>query len=228
MSTNYPNDYDSYPTWQDLVDIIAAAIINNIQDAIVAIEQTLGKNPQGSYTTVKDRLDAIQPGGRWELVEEVTITEGTDSYTFSGLDGDSDEEYLLVFRIRSQVGSTNIYRLRFNGDSGGNYDWQRQRTHGSAVDASSLHGSSFIEIAIQADAGCFIVFGEAHIFAKSGYARPVRCHSQCDDSPEADTYLYYFGGHWRNTTDNITSISIESANPNGLGPDTILRLYKKT
>ena len=62
MASNYPNDYDSFKTWQDYVDIISASIINNIQDAVVAIEQELGKNPSGDYETVKERLDNIGSG----------------------------------------------------------------------------------------------------------------------------------------------------------------------
>ncbi len=43
MSTNYPNSQDSYTVHQDGVgESVTAADVNNLQDAVVAIEQTLG------------------------------------------------------------------------------------------------------------------------------------------------------------------------------------------
>ena len=62
MSTNYPGGLDSYTTKQDGVDTVAAADINNLQDAVVAIETELGTDPKGGYSNVgaaiADKLSA--------------------------------------------------------------------------------------------------------------------------------------------------------------------------
>ena len=201
--------------------------INNIQDAIVAIEHELGKNPSGDYATVRERLDSITPGGRWQLVEEAVLTSAVQSYTFSNLDGDSDEEYLLDFRIRSQHDYTANYILRFNGDEGGNYDWQRLMSHSSTTESYGYSSDSGIRIVRQMDGPANILFGQALIFAKSGYLRTVMAHSECYWATGGNIWIFYYGGNWRNTEDNITSITLRSTSSVGLGVDTILRLYKK-
>lgn len=54
MSTAYPAALDSYAVKADGVDTVQAAHINNLQDAVVAIETELGANPIdiGTWTPV--------------------------------------------------------------------------------------------------------------------------------------------------------------------------------
>lgn len=54
MSTTYPGAVDSYDTKVDNVDDVMAADINNPQDAIEALEQTLG--PSGNVSLCEGRL----------------------------------------------------------------------------------------------------------------------------------------------------------------------------
>lgn len=52
----YPAGIISFPTHVDLTEIVYAAVANNIQAEVTAIETTLGVNPQGGYATVLARL----------------------------------------------------------------------------------------------------------------------------------------------------------------------------
>lgn len=45
MPSNYPEAIDQFTTKTDGVSVVAAADINNLQDAVVAIQTTLGPNP---------------------------------------------------------------------------------------------------------------------------------------------------------------------------------------
>jgi len=227
MSTNYPNDYDSYPTWQDLVDIIAAAIINNIQDAIVAIEHELGKNPSGDYATVKERLDNIPSGGRWQLVEEVKLTSPVSSYTFNNLDGDSDKEYLLFVRIRAQTGTTHNWKMRFNGDSGNNYfySWHENRA-GSCYCGYNNYQNGIVFMF--SDANPQMYMGEVHIFAESGYERMIMSQFSVYWTPDNEIRnVGQRGGGWRNTGSNITSITIFDDGGQQMLAGTVLQLWKR-
>ncbi|RMD64982.1 hypothetical protein D6833_03605 [Candidatus Parcubacteria bacterium] len=56
MATNYPAGLDSFTTKTDGVDEVVAADVNNLQDAVAAIEAELGTDPAGSVTDVKTRL----------------------------------------------------------------------------------------------------------------------------------------------------------------------------
>ena len=66
MTTAYPGALDAFnnPSSTDSLD--TAGVLHDVQhadanDAIEAIEAELGINPSGSYSTVKDRLDASTP-----------------------------------------------------------------------------------------------------------------------------------------------------------------------
>jgi hypothetical protein len=52
----YPGLVDTFATWENDVDTIAAVIVNDIQDQVRAIETELGTDPAGSMTDVKTRL----------------------------------------------------------------------------------------------------------------------------------------------------------------------------
>jgi hypothetical protein len=58
MATNYPGSLDSYTAKTDGVDVIMAAHVNNMQDAIVAVETELGSNPKGAFTSVAAAIAA--------------------------------------------------------------------------------------------------------------------------------------------------------------------------
>ncbi len=73
MSTSYPEAIDQFTTKTDGVSVVAAADINNLQDAVVAIQTALGPNPAPpppafsdsiSYVTWKDDfVGARRPTG---------------------------------------------------------------------------------------------------------------------------------------------------------------------
>jgi len=62
--TVYPAAIDDFPQRVDGPDQwIRAEHVNFMQDAITAIEEILGVNPQGAYSTVSDRIAAASGGG---------------------------------------------------------------------------------------------------------------------------------------------------------------------
>jgi hypothetical protein len=72
---NYPGAIDTFATWVDDTDLIAAHIVNDIQDQVLVIENTLGTNPQGSVGDLKSRLAiSIQNDGKIK-VDGTTIAQ---------------------------------------------------------------------------------------------------------------------------------------------------------
>jgi hypothetical protein len=59
LSTQYPAAFDTWQDKTDLVDWYHAQYINQLNDAIIAVEAALGINPQGAFTAIVDRLDAL-------------------------------------------------------------------------------------------------------------------------------------------------------------------------
>lgn len=86
MSTDYPTGVDSFPPQSDTTpnkNNAHAGFHTDLADAIVALEETLGLNPQGEADTVAERLDAI------------TAQEGPPGPAITGFH-DVDTDYTLA------------------------------------------------------------------------------------------------------------------------------------
>lgn len=88
MATIYPSDIDGnsqLPLVVDSVSPIRAQDVNNVRNAVVAVETELGINPSGTYGTVKDRLDALDAN-----LEELNI-----DFISGHIETPSDKTYYL-------------------------------------------------------------------------------------------------------------------------------------
>jgi len=155
------------------------------------------------------------------LVEERVLPAGTTSTTFSNLDGDTDEEYLIetdIIMARTGV-YTNLI-LRPNGDTNSTYNGVVAETLNNV---NSAINAAFIWIASTGNSQDGSVNGECKLYAKSGKIRHVIGEFVCSRG----TYLSNdrLAGNWSNTTDNITSIVL-LASDSGSFSGTI-RLWKK-
>lgn len=82
MATNYPNALDSWTDKTDNVDVYMAADINNLQDAVEAIEAALGTSIAGTATSLKARLaNSISNGGYLNFKSATTLTISSGSIT---------------------------------------------------------------------------------------------------------------------------------------------------
>ena len=96
-STNlqYPTAVDVFATWENDVDTVTAEMFNNLQSSIVTTQTELGASPSGSYSTVVERLNAIDSaiaGGPGSV----------GSYTTSFVDGDLTAGILTVTHSLSE------------------------------------------------------------------------------------------------------------------------------
>jgi hypothetical protein len=104
MSSDYPNSLDTLATNHARNQKIRKEHINDLADAMNKVQAELGTSPSGSFSTVKDRLDAI--GGTTGLATgsgTVSIINGAFSIfnTTEGTDEDnlvdwSDGQYLQL------------------------------------------------------------------------------------------------------------------------------------
>lgn len=118
--TIYPGAIDEFRTTQNIPGVLYDAAdtktvfaedTNNHSDAIVAIEETLGENPQGDYPTVADRLAASGGGGgAWEQIFHYVATGSENEIEFDGLDLQADEQYEVYFSVACDY-ATSILEL---------------------------------------------------------------------------------------------------------------------
>lgn len=116
--TTYPGAIDEFRTVENLPGVIYdeddtktvfAEDANNSNDAIIAIETTLGTDPQGDFDTVAARLAALGGGGgAWEFVGE-DVASGSDTEIYiDGLDIATDEAYLVFFSVQNSSNTTQL------------------------------------------------------------------------------------------------------------------------
>jgi hypothetical protein len=77
MATNYPDAIDTYAAKVDGVTDVMASHINDLQDAVEAIETELGTDPAGSFTDVKTRL-LNHPLNKLDAITAPTVNEDSD------------------------------------------------------------------------------------------------------------------------------------------------------
>lgn len=92
MATNFPSSLDSWTTKSDNVDSIMAAHVNDLQDAVDAIETKLGIDSSGTSSTIDYKLkntSQLNPGHKHTMTNGATdLTPSiTAVNTFFGLAG---------------------------------------------------------------------------------------------------------------------------------------------
>ena len=168
-------------------------------------------------------------GTGWELIEVKDITVDATTVTFSGLDGDTDGEYMMLFRLRTPLASAVNYTLRPNGISA------NQNTIRRTVVAAVTTTATFTTLNF-ASAGNVTIkqwIGVLHLDAKTGTtARQIVSNSTTRLTgltvATGGLRRSNYGGSWDDTVTNITSLDIVSDLDNGIGAGSQLCLYKKS
>ena len=129
----YPGGIDSFPT-REVDVVVEPPFFNDPQSSIVAIEETLGINPQGSEADVADRIAAIEGGsyiksGQLIYPAQITVPAGglTDvGFSNIGTHDIGDKITLtftfVVFGPSIAVGSYFVMGYRFTGEAWHTWD----------------------------------------------------------------------------------------------------------
>ncbi len=177
-----------------------------------------------------------EPGGggpgsaAWELVEKKDIASAVTSITFSGLDGDTDEQYMMLYRIRTPGATTLAFTMRPNGITA------NQNTVIRTLSSSGTAATSVFPSLRIVGGGTSIVKqwnGLLYFDAQTGTtARQFFAHNTIRIS---STSMGFGGlrsdevvGSWDDTTTNITSLDIVCDLTNGIGIGSQFSLYKRS
>jgi hypothetical protein len=157
------------------------------------------------------------------LVEKKVLGSDQATVTFSGLDGDTDETYVMRGHI-SLANSTDSLSLRPNGVSTGLASAQHQT--GSATHTV---GGVFSSWLVMAAWNATIGEGNFEItfYAKSGLSRAgsaTQRHYKAT-TVASDTRILYHG-NWSDAETNVTSLEIISSSGNRMLTGSIITLYK--
>lgn len=159
--------------------------------------------------------------GFMTLVETKTVTSATQSHTFSSLDSDTDDTYILIYNIVNDNASTSTLSLYLNGDeTDANYDSERMHLSGSTLSAGRNNNSQMGESATNN-----IAMGWGKIWRADSYGV---MHLESSRDRAGSVVLLNYRNTTASTISNITSITVKSNQTTGLGVDTVLSLYKIT
>jgi hypothetical protein len=160
--------------------------------------------------------------GCWQLISDVSLNSAVQTYTFTGLDGDTDVMYDLKCRFISNSASPT-YGIQFNGDTASNYGYQY--LYGSGASLTAGRGAVNQIYVGQSNASSYLSPSESLIYAKTGYVRTVLNFHQRSVEYISCGPIWKAGNSWNNTSSNITSITVTSDQANGIGGGTTMELW---
>lgn len=166
MSTVYPNSIDNTITLPLAIDgqtLVNALAVNQIRDAVIAIENELGVDPSREYGTVRARLDALEAGGggggggNLISVEKngLTVVSALRFLNFTGTNttvtdsGSGRATISIAAPSLPSVGQNGYVAIASGGDLtylGGSSIGQALTWNGSSWIASTVNGTLFTEV----------------------------------------------------------------------------------
>jgi hypothetical protein len=174
-------------------------------------------------------LDGIINASIWQKVyDSGDLSSAQTSITISNLDGNTDEEYLLITRIINDYNGASYYYTRPNNDSGANYGYQ-MLYNSDATTAAAARGTGANTWGLGSNLSLGSMFLNKRImYAKSGYLRTTIQKYANSISGTTITHSVIQGQVWNDTSNNITSLVIYADQTNGLGIGSRIILLRKT
>lgn len=161
------------------------------------------------------------------LVERKLVTANATSYTFSTLDGNTDEIYIVIGHMLNSSGSAALYSLKPNNvttnQTCGTNVWGGFATS-STPTIWEIAGSN----TITADNATWVWF-RAEIYAKDN-ANSVATKRHFNSTAHYTNAGAILGesatGQWNETSTNLTSLVVFCNQANGIGDGSVLELWK--
>lgn len=162
-------------------------------------------------------------GGALELVNNQEVTgSAVTSVTLSGLDGDTDQMYVLFFRVKKAVASALNLDLQPNGVT------TNQASVGRSDGTGGAGSFSATRLRIMQHGGANVgdlSAGQVFIDAKTGTFRTTR--AMWSDIVSIVDFAYNsVTGLWTDTATNITSIDCVASVANSIDVGSYFRIYR--
>lgn len=164
------------------------------------------------------------------LGDDITIPTATltgddpvSSYTFSGLDGNTDETYKIVGTVNHAITGSSNTIIHLNGDTSSNSYYQQFLAYGTTESAG--RGTRTGPVIGYTGSVGYYTSTVTLISAKSGKPRLVDAQWLGDATGTTIGYIGKESCVWNNSDDNISSIVVD---PDGwIGTGSKITLYKK-
>jgi len=178
----------------------------------------------GKVPAVKSTEDGLEfttlPERKWNVVAEVTVDADCDYIDFTGLDINTDKEYILFANIKNPTADNSVYYIFVEGDyTTTNYYTQYIYAAGTSVSANRPNNPQILYVT--AGNG-----GMARVFITKDPDGYFRWESLANrDAPDTVRLVYYVGAKTA-TVSNITSIRIAASVAGAIGANSYFLLCK--
>lgn len=163
----------------------------------------------------------------WVFLDEVTLSATASSIEFTGLNGDSQTEYMIhIYYTKNTQSSLHMI---FNGDSAANYGGQRLDFYAvNSITADRTQGATEIIIChdIYLSTGAND-FSTIKIFSKTNTERIsiIKEHNSFHPTGLFGGRGFFSSCVWDDTTSTITSIKFYSTETNGMETGTTIKIW---
>jgi len=156
------------------------------------------------------------------LVEKKVFTANATSYTFSGLDGNTDGVYKMIAQIKNGTGATRFYTIRPNGATSNISS--AYHVAGNAVNSAAADTVWYLCGATASGWGQ----GEALIYAiQSSHSVSLpRSFQSMSGYTDGVMKVLNCVGLWNETSTNLTSLDVVADASNGIADGSVISLYK--
>lgn len=188
-----------------------------------------------NFTSLRTAIESIPTQKTWRLIYENDVTTTTGSINVSGLDGDSDVEYMINTKFIGAAGAVaGSFFIEINGDATTcNYKNHHFYVHysGATVSQSFPACSGAAGLYLSGTAATNTTTGvvftsKTLLFSKSGTKR-VALIQGTKALSTTDAYTMNEMQWWENTSSNITSMRFFFSNGTGIGVGSRIEIWAK-
>jgi len=224
---------------EDHVDPVNNQYFTGLHTEIENIENTLGIYVHEGFGNVKDKLEqhghtggvdgktipAVVPC--WKLIKSIEIGTNCTQYDVTGLDGDTDGEYMILCRwVGGAYSWGGDFKMRLNGDSGNNYGYQKGTASGGSASAALTQPTNGMAVGYHNDAGQ-LSFVNLTLHAKSGKERQALGLENYAATGTLPGVLSMVSQIWSNTADNLTWLRFVGPETNSIGAGSVIEIFKR-
>lgn len=181
-------------------------------------------------TGVKWATPSAGSSGAWTLLSTTTLSSA-GTFDLSGISGAYNDLSVVVIGRGADAGTDDALRLRFNGDSGGNYYMEQVQAVATTVSASSVAGNANLPLGRVPATGSLIsgMFGILDMviygYASTAWKKNVHYHNyEMVGTGASHQTTNRAGGTW-NSTAAITRIEVFCGTTANMVTGSQLRLY---
>ncbi|MGQ4893462.1 MAG: LamG domain-containing protein [Candidatus Njordarchaeia archaeon] len=205
--------YTTNSSWQNIRSFEGGGGIYAQKNRVTSVTLYIDNGTFKSGTKVKvigDKIKGQVAGNSgeefttWVKVYEKEIISATDEFEITGLDGDTDEIYKIIFEGKGNASSACHVNLQLNGDSNSaNYKNKAWTDWGTG---DETHPGMFFGYYDDPNEEFWV---EGILYAKSGRLRKLIKYGASQITSSGIVRTEQCASLWTNTTDNITSIKVK-------------------